>query len=294
MPFLRRAFLLLLIVCTTLASGCKSPTLTVMTFNIRYDTPTDGVNAWPKRRAFVADIIRKHDPDLLGLQEVLVTQRDELLAELPAYESVGVGRDDGDRKGEFSPLFFRKTRFNVIDKGWFWLSETPDRTGSKGWDAACPRIATWARLRDLITKDEVLVLNTHFDHRGDTARRMSAGLVWEFLEKHSSVPRIVLGDFNCDPGQPPHAMIRGMSPEKNRLPVHPPLHDAFSRVIGDETDAGTFNGFEGVRTGPRIDWILHTDEFVPQTCEIVRDSRDGRYPSDHFPVVARFRVTRRR
>lgn len=286
MPRLYRTVLSLLFACPVFASGCKSPTLTVMTFNIRYDNPGDGPNAWPKRRTFVADLIRKHDPDLLGLQEVLVAQRNQMLADLPGYESIGVGRDNGIEKGEFSPVFFRKTRFSVIDKGWFWLSETPDKPGSKGWDAACPRIATWARMRDQVTQDELMVLNTHFDHQGKKARSNAAVLIAEFLAKHADLPQIVLGDFNCGPG---HAPYQALVAKKGDFQ----LYDAFQRVIGDETDAGTFNGFEGVRTGSRIDWILHTAEFVPLTCEIIRDSRNGRYPSDHFPVVARFRVTRR-
>ncbi len=286
MASVRRIALLCLVAMILPAAGCKSPTLTVMTFNIRYDNPRDGVNAWPNRRAFVAEVIRKHDPDLLGLQEVLIKQRDQLLADLPGYESIGVGRDDGDRKGEFSPIFFRKARFTVVDKGWFWLSETPDRPGSLGWDAACARIATWARLRDATTKLELLILNTHFDHKGRKARVESAAQIAKFLEQQPDRTLIVTGDFNCGPDSDAH--MRLMDQPRNR-----PLVDAFDRLVDDETDAGTFNGFEGVRTGPRIDWILHTNDLTPVACEIIRDSRDRRYPSDHFPVVTRFRMSRK-
>lgn len=286
MTSLRRLTLFCLVAIILPAAGCKSPTLTVMTFNIRYDNSGDGVNAWPNRRAFVADIIRKHDPDLLGLQEVLVKQRDQLLADLPGYESIGVGRDDGDRKGEFSPILFRKTRFTVVDKGWLWLSETPDTPGSIGWDAACPRIATWARLRDLTSHLELFILNTHFDHKGSNARAESAAQIASFLDQQPDHTVIVTGDFNCGPESDAHSRLLDSS-------LNRPLSDAFERLISDETDAGTFNGFEGVRTGQRIDWILHTDDLAPVACEIIRDSRDRRYPSDHFPVMTRFRVSRR-
>jgi len=192
-----------------------------MTFNIRYDNPGDGVNAWPKRRAFVADLIRKHDPDLLGLQEVLVIQRDQLLADLPAYEVIGVGRDDGDCKGEFSPALFRRTRFSLVDKGWFWLSETPDKPGSMGWDAACPRIATWVRLRDETTQRELLMLNTHFDHKGATARTESAVRIARFLKPRSDKTVVVTGDFNCGPDSKAYSLLIGAGPA---------LRDAFKLV----------------------------------------------------------------
>lgn len=283
MSVLRHTLLLIIVAVILPSAGCKSPTLTVMTFNLRYDNPGDGVNTWSKRRGFVADIIRKHNPDLLGLQEVLANQRDQMLADLPGYESIGVGRDDGDRRGEFSPVFIRKGRFSVIDKGWFWLSETPDKPGSMGWDAACSRIVTWVRLRDDITKQELLTLNTHFDHRGATARKESAAHIVRFLKQRPEKTMVITGDFNCGPDAIAHTLLTAPSPV--------PLQDAFQKVVGDETDAGTFNSFEGVRTGPRIDWILHTADLVPVACEIVRDSRDGRFPSDHFPVVARFRIT---
>lgn len=285
MSRVHRLIAILVVGGSALCAGCKSPMLTVMTFNIRYDTPSDGSNAWPLRQAFVAETIKKYDPDVLGLQEVLVHQRDALVADISNYDCVGVGRDDGKDKGEFSPILIKRQRFTVVEKGWFWLSETPDRPGSKGWDAACPRIATWVRLRDGLTRGEFLVLNTHFDHRGETARLESARAIAAFLKRHDQVPQVVMGDFNCGPKSEAHQLLLQAGGAR-------PLNDAFAEIVGDETDAGTFNGFEGVRTGPRIDWILHSADFVPIMCEINRDSRIERYPSDHFPVVARFRITR--
>jgi len=267
--------------------GCKSPTLTVMTFNIRYDTPSDGPNAWPKRRALVSDLIKKHDPDVIGLQEVLASQRDALIADLPGYAFVGVGRDDGADKGEFAPVLFKEGRFQIVDKGWFWLSDAPSKPGSRGWDAACPRMATWVILNDATHRQQLFVVNTHLDHKGDVARRESAKMIAALLGRNSELPQIVTGDFNCAPTHSVHQTLLGTTSTS-------PLKDAYSQMHADETDAGTFNGFEGVRTGSRIDWILHSADFTPISCSIDQSSAIERYPSDHFPVIARFRISSRR
>jgi endonuclease/exonuclease/phosphatase family metal-dependent hydrolase len=145
-------------------------TLRVMTFNIRYASAPDGDNSWDKRKSLLLDVIRKFNPDLLGTQEVLASQADFLSRELEGYALVGVGRDDGQRKGEFSSLLYKTARFEARDSGTFWLSESPEVAGSKSWDSSLPRITTWARLRDKDTRGELLFLNTHWDHRGKQAR----------------------------------------------------------------------------------------------------------------------------
>ena len=162
----------LAVLCVAGPAAASEP-VRVMSFNIRYGTADDGVNAWPKRKQFLTDTIAAFDPDLLGTQETLAFQRDELLGLLHRYEAAGVGRDDGREKGEMAALFWKPARFEKIAGGDFWLSPTPETVGSKGWDAALPRIATWVKLADKANQAAapILLLNTHFDHQGAEARR---------------------------------------------------------------------------------------------------------------------------
>lgn len=262
--------------------GCgMPPPFRVMTFNIRYGTADDGEDSWPQRRAHVLTTIRDYEPDILGLQEVLAGQADELTAALPAYGFVGVGRDDGERAGEFAPLMYRRSEFQLVRAGYFWLSERPDRPGVAGWDAACPRIVTWARLRcRRAPANEVHVINTHFDHRGERARAESAKLLRKLSDSMAGTPVIVLGDFNCGPDSEPY---RVLARESGNLAE---LLDAWVLLNLPETGTGTYHGFRGRRDGARIDWILHNRRFRPRASEIVHRQFDGRYPSDHFPVTA--------
>ena len=169
------------------------------TFNIRLQNDGDekaGVG-WSVRKDRVADYIRRNHIDIVGMQEVLHPQLEDLLARLPEYDYVGVGRTDGKTKGEYSPVFFLKEKFEVLEKGNFWLSETPDVPGSKGWDAALERIASYAKLRDKATGKVFMAVNTHFDHVGVTARRESAKLIMRKIQEIvGDRPAVVTGDFN--------------------------------------------------------------------------------------------------
>ena len=172
----------------------------VMTFNVRYDNPDDSLNNWAYRKDRVAKAIRFYDADIVGTQEVLHNQLVDLQQRLPEYESIGVGREDGKEAGEYSALWYRKDRFTAKDSGWFWLSETPEVAGSKGWDGACERIATWAILQDKLTGKECFVLNTHLDHVGVAARREGVKLVLDKVQElGGDLPVIVTGDFNAEP-----------------------------------------------------------------------------------------------
>lgn len=264
----------------------------VMSFNIRYGTAADGDDAWPRRRAAVIDVIREFDPDLLGLQEVLAFQRDELAAALPGYEAVAAGRDDGRDAGEMAPVVFRAARFARLAAGHFWLAETPDAAGSRGWDAALPRIATWVRLRDRSDPGggEVLALNTHFDHRGPEARRMAARLVRERLADLGRGCRVVLtGDFNAAEGSEPYREL--FAPPADRGPG---LVDTLRACVSEAgTNEGTFNAFDpAATTGPRIDWIGCSTDWDVRLAGIDRTTRNGRTPSDHWPVTAVLRAMR--
>ncbi|MBL8849690.1 MAG: endonuclease/exonuclease/phosphatase family protein [Planctomycetaceae bacterium] len=260
--------------------------LRVMTFNIRYGTADDGENAWDRRREFLVETIHAFDPDLLGTQETLAFQRDYLAEQLPEYTAFGAGRDDGKEQGEMAALFFRSERFEQLDGGHFWLSETPDVPGSKSWDSALTRIVTWVRLRDRQSPDAapLVYFNTHFDHRGVEARRHSAELLRGHIDALSSESSVILtGDFNAGERSPPHAALFGPIDS-----TPPRLIDAYRQAHpAPLANEGTFSHFQSTATsGPRIDWIGCTRDWRVTSSEIDRTARDGRTPSDHFPVTA--------
>ncbi len=269
-------------------AGCVGPVqMTVMSFNIRYGTANDGPDAWPHRREMVFETIRSRDPDLLCMQEVLAFQRDELKEALDGYGFVGVGRDDGKQAGEFAPIMYRRRRFRLVEAGHFWLSETPQTPGSVGWDAALPRIVTWARLQ-LLDRPllHVWVFNTHFDHRGEAARVESARLIRRTVEALGGVAIIVAGDFNAAIDSKPYEVLTQEKRDLARL-LDP------RRALGMAEEGGTYHGFRGDRGGARIDWILHNYRLHPLAIDIDTTSHDGRYPSDHFPIVATLELTPR-
>jgi endonuclease/exonuclease/phosphatase family metal-dependent hydrolase len=256
-----------------------------MSFNIRYGTARDGDNAWPNRREAVFGVIRGFAPDLLGTQETLAFQRDELLAALPEHAAVAAGRDDGAEAGEMAALFYRRDRFDLLDSGHLWLSETPAVVGSRGWDAALPRIATWAKLRDRAAPDAppILFCNTHFDHVGRQARLESARLIRRSLTDLGSGCRLVVtGDFNAAEGSPPYAALFTEDADA----VH--LIDTQRAAIPEPTGSeGTFNSFDpGGTGGGRIDWIGCSTDWRVVAAGIDRTVIAGRTPSDHWPVTA--------
>ncbi|MFM7243351.1 MAG: endonuclease/exonuclease/phosphatase family protein [Planctomycetaceae bacterium] len=264
----------------------------VMSFNIRYGTAADGDDAWPRRRYAVIGVIREFDPDLLGMQEVLAFQRDELAAALPGWEAVAAGRDDGRNAGEMTPVLFRTARFEQAAAGHLWLSDTPDVAGSRGWDAALPRIATWVRLRDRSDPGgrEVLLLNTHFDHRGQEARLRSARLLRDWLRDAGRGCRVVLtGDFNTAEGSEPYKELF-TGGEDRAGPLVDTLREASPQPGPAE---GTFNRFDPTATtGPRIDWIGCSADWEVRLAGIDRTTHAGRTPSDHWPVTAVLRAAR--
>ena len=252
-----------------------------MSFNIRYGSADDGDNNWTRRRELVFETIRAFQPDVLALQEVLAFQKDELIEALPGYYFVGVGRTDGEFGGEFAPIMIRKKLLNLLDSGVFWLSEKPNKVGSRGWDAALPRIATWVRLQFRSRPlNHIWVYNTHFDHRGERARLESAKLLRTAIDTQGGVPIILTGDFNASPASHPYRIL---TEDKGNL-SH--LLDSYAERRLPERGGGTFNAFRGQRGGPRIDWILHSRRFKTREAAIDRTSRGDRYPSDHFPVTA--------
>lgn len=264
------------------AAGGGTP-LRVMSFNVRYATAPDGVNAWPKRTELFFATIEAYQPDLIGFQEVLAVQYDAIAERMKGHAFSGVAREDGKRQGEFSSIGYRRDRFTALASGTFWLSETPAAVGSKSWDAALPRICSWVRLRETATGRELVFANTHFDHRGVVARQEAARVLSEQIGPIAAgVPAILTGDFNIDEDNPAYAVL-----VKPRRPEWITWIDSYRTLHPQrEPNEASFNGFKGVVKGSRIDFIFHTSHFRATAAAIDRTSRDGRYPSDHYPVTA--------
>lgn len=264
----------------------QSSTVRVMSFNIRYGTAKDGENHWDHRKEFVAETIAAFDPDLLGTQETLAFQRAFLDEHLPDHEAFGVGRDHGDERGEMTAVLYRRERFEKLDGGHFWLSETPEVPGSKSWDTSLTRMVTWLRLKDTqaVGQPVVWFFNTHFDHRGEEARRESAVLIRRRVNEMTQGQRVILtGDFNAAEGSAPYRALFGVEQGDPS-----PLVDTY-RVAHPEhgENEGTFSGFrlESTRRS-RIDWIGCTRDWTVMSAEIDRNAQDGRTPSDHLPVTS--------
>lgn len=253
--------------------------LRVVSYNLRYDNPADGPNAWPYRIDRIAAFVRFYEPDVLGVQEALRSMLDSLQVRLPDYRWVGVGRTDGRDGGEFSAIFYRTDRLELLESRTFWLSPTPEVPGSRGWDAALERICTWARFRDRRTGRTFFVFNTHFDHEGTQARLESARLLHRVIAEHArTAPVLLTGDFNTTEDTPPY----------RALTADGLLHDARYRAEnGHYGPRTTWNGFERLVPGRRIDFIFVTaDVRVLRHAILVDLDEQGRFASDHLPVLA--------
>lgn len=296
MPTTTRLLLLgmitMAIVWTFAGSACAKDTppaaaageLRVMSFNIRNSGAKDGADAWPKRRETFFKTIEAYDPDLLGVQEVLADQHDQIAERLTGYTLAGVARDDGKRAGEWALVAFRTSRFEKVAEGNFWLSETPD-VPSKSWDAACVRICSWVRLKDKAHGGrELIYADTHWDHVGKVARRKAAEIIKTKLpELSAGAPAILTGDFNSTEDDDWVQSL--LHPEGAKQVL---LTDSYREVHPERSkDERTFHGFKGGLAGSRIDFVLHSDAFKATAATIDRTkSAEGRYPSDHYAVTA--------
>lgn len=254
--------------------------LRVMSFNIRYYEPRDGVNAWSNRKAKVADVIRFHKADLVGVQEALIGQLEDLEKLLPSFAWCGVGRADGKRDGEFSAILYRKQRFKLIECKTFWLSETPETSGSKGWDADFPRIVTWAKFRDLHSRRIFYHFNTHFDHRGVKARIESAKLIVSRIAAIAGkTPSVFTGDLNVTEDTEAYKTLS--------TTVSSGLRDArYASRNGHFGGTSTFNGFKEMVPTMKIDYVFVTDGIQVFEHGVLSDNWDGLWASDHLPVLA--------
>jgi endonuclease/exonuclease/phosphatase family metal-dependent hydrolase len=253
----------------------------VMTFNIRFDNPADGLNAWVNRKQKVADVIRFHKADIVGVQEALVTQLRDLENLLPDFAWCGVGRSDGKEGGEFSAILYRKSRFQMIDNRTFWLSETPDVPGSKSWDAAITRIVTWAKLKDRSTGKKFFAINTHFDHVGQRARVESALLILKKIEGIAKkTPFVLTGDFNIQRDNEAYRTIAAGTAAVR-------LADA--RTVSKNGHFGgdsTWNAFKELEPGRTIDYIFVREGVKVFEHGVLSDRWNGLWASDHLPVIA--------
>ena len=263
-------------------NGSDSATVRVMTFNLRLDTPSDGPNAWPHRKEMVARTIQFHKADFVGIQEGLPHQLEQLDEMLPYFDRIGIGRNTQEDPDEFSAIYYKKEKFELIENETFWLSETPGEVASVGWDAALPRIVTWGEFRDSRSGETFFVFNTHFDHVGEKARAESASLILDKIgELAGGAPVVVTGDFNITENDPPYKILTGAMGDHTN-----PLEDGFYEAEhGHHGPTSTWNGFEEILPGRRIDFIFTNSGFNVIQHATIADQQDGRFPSDHLPVV---------
>lgn len=251
----------------------------VMSFNIRYNNPGDGINQWDNRKEIVVNLIEIHSPDFLGLQEVRASQLKYLDEQLVEYSYFGKSRSE-DPMDEHSPIFFKKNKYELLLSNTFWLSETPG-IPSKGWDAALNRIVTWGKLKHKVTGKIFFHFNTHFDHIGEQARLESAKLLKKKIKEIAGDEEfIVTGDFNFDPSSNYYQIITEDETSEAWL--------VDASLVSDETERkGTFTGFDLSKPaiGP-IDYIFVNPAIMVKGYEVMDTTYNGRLPSDHFPVKA--------
>lgn len=268
----------LLFIAFSISANSQFINIKAMTYNIRYDNPNDGENQWKNRKQHLADFITKQSPDFLGIQEGLQNQVEELAENCKTYNWIGASRDDGNNKGEFAPIFYQKNKFTLLETGTFWLSETPNIIGTKGWDAALPRVATWAKFEVKLTGKRLLIINTHFDHKGYSARIKSARLVLNKINelKSSNELVILLGDFNITPHDEVYRMLTqnsGFADTKD-ISKYPALGSI-----------GTFNNFQNSHQQKRIDYIFTPPLTNILSYQVFQPKYDGKQLSDHYPVM---------
>ena len=268
--------------CCYVGSSFTQSSVKMMSYNIRYDITTSNASPWAERHSAIASQINRFDVDIVGMQEVLDHQREQLLSDLPGFSSIGVGRDDGQKSGEFSPIFYKEERFRVLASGTFWLSPTPD-VPSKGWDAALNRICTYAQFFDLEFKQSFWVFNTHFDHVGEVARMKSSVLILRKIQEVTKGTReavIFCGDLNLNDDHPTITFLQ--SQMRDALLVSQEVKSTMNK---------TFNNFDLENEATkRIDYLFTNKKVAVLSFETIVERFGVSYPSDHFPIVANLKL----
>lgn len=270
----------LFLLCFAFSSFCFAQDYSVMSYNIKLDYPKEGENSWTNRKSFLVNQLKFYEPDVLGVQEAMPNQMKDMDSLMTSYSFVGVGRDDGKDEGEYSAIFYKADKFNVIKSNTFWLSETPDKV-SMGWDAVCNRVCTFALLEDKISGKKFWVFNTHFDHVGKEARKNSATLIIEKIKKlnRENYPVILTGDFNMEPEHESIKQIKSTLQDAKKIA---------KLTFGPE---GTFNGFHFDKPViRRIDYAFVSDNVKVNKYAVLSDNWNLHYPSDHLPILILMRL----
>lgn len=283
---MKKHLVLILIIAAVLHAGFsataqQTDSIKVMSWNIRLDVASDGSHQWKYRRGAVASFIMQQQPDVFGVQEALHNQMKDLKCKTKGYKAIGVGRDDGAKGGEYNSLYFKSSSLSLVRQGTFWLSQTPDVAGSRGWDAACNRVATWAEFEHRKSGKHFFVMNTHFDHMGDTARVNSAILIKDKLgELAGKLPAILMGDFNVSSD---HRVFRILTYPENEVTMSNTRQRQESRLYGPDF---SFIGFERdfEPEGP-IDFIFATWNLKVGSSMFYDFRNEPVYWSDHLPLI---------
>lgn len=245
----------------------------VLSFNLRYWNEDDGEHAWPYRKDSVAQVMRQHNPVVVGTQEGLLPMLEDLDQRLPKFNRVGSGRGSTD-SDEYCAIYYRKDLLDVVTSNQIWLSKTPELPGSKSWDSWLPRICTWAVFQDKQTKNQFVFFNTHLDHIGSEARQKGVELIWQNMSNYieQQLPCILTGDFNCYPDSSPILFLRSK------------LVDTLS--TRGQSSPGTFHGFRGAAGPEPIDYIFCTPDITVLEAQVLDEKVEGVWPSDHHPLFA--------
>lgn len=264
----------LAVICFFFLMNINAQDVSVMTYNIKLDYPKEGENSWTNRKPFFINQLKFYTPDILGVQEVLPNQMKDIDSLLVDYNFVGVGRDDGKDKGEYSAIFYNKKAFKVLKSSTFWLSDTPENV-SMGWDAVCNRVCTYALLKKKKTNKKLWVFNTHFDHVGAEARKNSAILIIKKIKEinTNNLPVVLMGDFNMEAAHESIQYVKTYLKDSQEI----------SKIVFGPT--GTYNGFNfNEPVTRRIDFIFVSPRVNVNKYAVLSDSKDCKYPSDHLPV----------
>jgi endonuclease/exonuclease/phosphatase family metal-dependent hydrolase len=256
----------------------------VISFNIRYGTAEDGMNSWLHRKNILFDLVRYENADFLGLQEAMIFQIEEIVAECPGYMYVGRTREVDGTSGEATPILYKTADYELVEHGTRWLSETPELPASKSWDTSLPRIFTWVVFRRKNDQKEFIVYNTHYDHLGEMARLESSKVIVRHMQRNFKGKNIILlGDFNAlEESDPIHYL------SENTIM---PLRDTYRMLHKEKHEKDmTFYGWTGhlPGTGKRIDYVFYAGSFKPQEVSVSDYHENDHYPSDHMPVIAVF------
>lgn len=273
---MKKFILAIFLICSGL-SYSMAQQMRIATYNIRQKNNHDTGNMWNERKDAVANLIKFHNFEIFGVQEAFIDQVKDVQERLPDFKTVGVGRDDGAEEGEHSSIFYNKNRFEATKSGTFWLSATDTKQPNKGWDAALPRICTWAILKDKKSGKSFIFMNTHFDHVGVVARKESAKLILEKAkELAGKLPLILTGDFNVDEHDEAYFTLANSKTVVDSYEVSPRIYEPSS----------SFNGWgKSIKSKGRIDHIFVVPQIKVTNYAILTDTYEGKFPSDHFPVM---------